>query len=476
MIQENMTASHITFLLYRRHFQFAGRILTVMAVLLSLQVKADQSPTPAGTNDASSTDTVAKATLGNVADIEILKGFRLIDRDRTGSYLKQTGNRVPAGLLGILAHESANWFAVMEFTDVGYLKDLEKREIVPTEILQAIRNKVTQDNTISVQRGIPPVLSVEWEHIPVYDPTNHMFAWALRVETPLARMINYKVLLVGRMGVIEVTAIQPAGAATGLPPLEELAKKIDFKDGLRYDDYKSGDKLASLSLVELIVNDQELAYQRPPVASSFFGSWIFFALIGCLVVAGTVGCVVLVKRLARHEIHTETYGTQTIASLISNSGASNHSNGNGNGHGPSRKPLAAESALRINGKNGKNGGRNGGRRKVTFDYSKFYVDFVMSSTNATGAGAVNEISTIGLTEVAPAPEASPVPDTRVRVGSTAEDMELVERLRILIEEQKRLIHQQTRLIEEKNKFIEEQNEFLERQSALVKDQFTLKLE
>ena len=113
---------------------------------------------------------------------------------------------------------------------------------------------------------------------------------------------------------------------------------------------------------------------------------------------------------------------------------------------------------------------------MAFDYSKFYVDFVMSSTNATGAGAANEISSIGLTELAPIQEAGPAPETRLRVGNTAEDLELVERLRTLIEEQKRLIHQQTRLIEEKNKFIEEQNEFLERQSAMVKDQFTLKLD
>src|SRR5579859_950033 len=371
MIQENMTASHITFLLYRRHFRFAGRMLTVMAVLLSLQARADQSPTPAGTNDASSSDTVAKASLANVADIEIPKGFRLIDRNRTGSYLKQTGNRVPAGLLGILAHESANWFAVMEFTEVGYLKDLEKREIAPAEILQAIRNKVTQDNIISAQRGIPPILSVEWEQVPVYDPTTRMFVWALRVETPLARMVNYKALLVGSKGVIEVTAIQPAGVATGLPSLGELAKKIEFKDGLHYEDYKSGDKLASLTLLELIVNDQEFAYQRAAVASSFFGSWIFFSLVGCLVVGGTVGCVVLVKRLAHREIYTESHGTQTIASLISNGVAASHSNGNGNGHGSLKKHVAPEPARKLNGKNGKSAGRNAGRRKMAFDYSKF---------------------------------------------------------------------------------------------------------
>ena len=474
MIQENMTASHITFSLYRRHNKFAGRLSIVFATLLSFSAFGDQSPTPADTNSPSSAVVTEKTSLGNIADMAIPPGYRFIDRDRSSEYLRQTGNSVPPGLVGNLAHNSADWLAVIEFSDIGYLKEVEKKPIDSAVILQAIRNKVAVDNARAARLGIPPVLSVDWEQAPVFDPTFHSLSWSLRVETPLTRMINHKVVLLGRNGALEVTAVQPAGKVTGLVPLEELVKSIAFKPGLAYHDYREGDTVASLSLLELIVNDQEFTRNQIKAAGSFFGSWIFFALVGCVGVGAAIGCVVFLKRLARREIYTPEHGTQTLGSLIKNGTSNHHSNGHSNGSLGDLGP--AESAGRLNGRSARAGAARNGRRRMAFDYSKFYVDFVMSSTNATGSGVINEISPMVSGDAAPMPEAIPNPELRARLGSAAEDLELVERLRTLIEEQKRLIHQQTRLIEEKNKFIEEQNEFLERQSAMVKDQFTLKLE
>ncbi len=471
-----MTALQSTFGLYRWHNGCAGRLLIIFAAMLSLPAFGDPNPTPIATNDTSAAASMAKANLGDLAEIEVPKGFRLIDTNRASAFLRQTGNRAPAGFLGILAHDSANWFAVIDFTEIGFLKDAEKQGLDSNAILQGVRNKVAHDNVIAAQHNIPQILSVEWEQAPVYDPTSHMFAWAIRVETQLARTINYSVALLGRKGLLEITAVQPSGTGTGLTPLQELAKKITFNDGLRYEDYQNGDKLAALTIQDMIVNDQERAQQEKAAAGRFVGSWIFFTLIGCVVLSGLVGCVILLKRLARREIYTPEYGTQTIASLIANGTASHRGNGNGNGNGSPHKQLSTEPIARSNGKGAKSGGGRNGRRRVAFDYSKFYVDFVMSSTNATAHGVLNEMSSLALGETTPVPEVSASSETRPRSGTSSEDLELVERLRILIEEQKRLIHQQTRLIEEKNKFIEEQNEFLERQSALVKDQFTLKLD
>ena len=80
-----------------------------------------------------------KASLGEIVEMKIPIGVRFIDKDRASAFLNQTGNSVPAGLLGMMAHNSADWFAVMQVIEIGYMKDVEKDEIDSSAILQALR-------------------------------------------------------------------------------------------------------------------------------------------------------------------------------------------------------------------------------------------------------------------------------------------------------------------------------------------------
>ena len=71
----------------------------------------------------------ADASLGTLADIKIPKGYRFTDATGAGALLGKMNNPVPQGLVGILAPESGQWWVVLEYKDIGYLKDADKSKI-----------------------------------------------------------------------------------------------------------------------------------------------------------------------------------------------------------------------------------------------------------------------------------------------------------------------------------------------------------
>jgi uncharacterized membrane-anchored protein len=412
-----------------------------------------------------------KASLGTVADIEIPDGYRLIGKGGARALLERTKNPVPDGLIGILAPASGHWWAVLEFSDTGYLKDVDKQLLDPAAILTALQNRTVDKNLKRVAQGLAPIASVDWERPPVYDGATHSLEWAVQAGTQTAKAINYTVLLFGRNGVLEITAVQPVQNKTDLAPLMQLVRNITFKEGQGYKDYQSGDAVASISLQDLIVDDERPASANVLARAGWLArTWGIPLMAGGMVV---VVCLVYL-RVRRHKagqkVHTNGHLEAAAESkpLAVKNGNGSNGNGNGNGKRSGWGDLLKELEKTLNGAS--NGNGKHGHRKRVFNYAKFYTDFVMMSPGAVnGAVPLNgKSSRVAKEAPIPAPDSKPE-------GLTA-NMELIACHRALIEEQKRLIQQQAKLIEEKSKLIEEQNEFLGRQSSAMKDQYFLKLE
>ena len=111
------------------------------------------------------------------------------------------------------------------------------------------------------------------------------------------------------------------------------------------------------------------------------------------------------------------------------------------------------------------------RRKMAFNYSKFYTDFVMMS-HVNSPNEAAQANANGRTDA----QGLPLDQVPMDPSTASLNVELITTLRSLVEEQKRLIQQQTKFIDEKSEFIKLQNEFQERQSALIETQYSLKLE
>jgi uncharacterized membrane-anchored protein len=437
----------------------------------------------------------ADASLGSLADIKIPKGYRFTDASGAGALLAKMNNPVPQGLVGILAPESGDWWVVLTYKDMGYIKDVDKDKIVAATVLKTISDRAQRQNEDRRLRGLPLISSVDWALSPAYDTKTHSLEWAVRAKTQSSEVVNHTVRVLGRKGVLEATAVAPYQSRNteAVIPLNELMKNISFKQGQRYTDYQKGDKVSNVGLAGVIIGDDDTSTaQNDEVATSSKSAngWEWYVLIGVVVGGG-----VMLFRGVVHR-HHKTRHVPSSGSVASNA----VSNGNGHVHAPVQVASSAavitaslsagETAARADLKpkvsvsqNGSNGSthRGNARRKKIFDYHRFYTDTVMKLSssgytvevpprNGHTNGHVNGHSSDPMTEAKPA---SFGPMNQAILQS---HLDLIANQKALIEEQKRLVQQQTRFIEEKNKLIQEQNALLERQSAMIENQYSLKLE
>lgn len=384
-----------------------------------------------------------KANLGDWAEIEIPSGYRFIDADNARALLDRNNNPVGPGLLGIFTPDSGKWMAVLEFNEIGYVKNVDDKADYAA-ILKAI-----QARSDAVSAG--QIISAEWEMQPRYDATAHSLEWAMRIQGHSGKDLNHAMVLFGRRGVLAITMDQPYQASQSNPdlvPLDEVVKRITFKEGQRYADYQKGDKVASVGMAELVLGPEpSSSHQENTVANSVPGSviWIYSIVGGC----GLVGGGLLLygkfkKRRTRPAAHA-------------------------NGH--------AVPALNGNGKNGSATGHHGGsRQRKVFNYQKFYSDMVLELSGHTYAlvSPGNGNSRSHVSAETPARQAPVLPAAGEMLVAT--NSELIACQKSLIEEQKNLMREQTRIIEEKAKLIAEYNRLIEKWSGDMENQFSLKLD
>lgn len=387
-----------------------------------------------------------KVGLGQYAQIDLPKGYRFIDVDAARVLLEKWNNPVSPGLVGLLAPEDGKWWAVLEFNEIGYVKDFEENKADSATILQAVQNR-----NDSAGQGPARVVSVNWQMEPKSDADAHSLEWAFLVEGRSGKVVNHTIALFGRRGVLNITTVQPyKPELADSAPLNELVKKISFKEGQRYADYQTGDKIASGGIKELVMGErpaeeanqiEAAAAPNPAIPGSVM---LVYVIVGCCAVSG-LGMLVY-SQLRKPRVPAASYA---------------------NGH--------AVPAMQGNGSNGSNGRHSSGRPKRVFNYQKYYSDMVMqlSGSSYTWTAPANGHSH---PRAAAAPEvgaASPVASNQALANA---NLELIACQNNLIEEQRNLMREQARIIEEKAKLIKEYNQLMEKWSQDIENQFSLKLD
>ncbi len=429
-----------------------------------------------------------KISLGDVAIIDLPAGYRLTGKEGAQRILEDANTAVPDDLIGAVIANSGNWMAVLEYNAKGYVKDAQAAQINTEKVLQEAQTQARS----SAQAGTASSISLIWQSLPAFDDNAHSLSWSLQVHDGPTTVLNEAVAILGRRGVLQMTAVQPF-PATDTTSLKQMAGSISFKQGEQFADYRDGDPVATAGLAELIVGARE------PQAAGFTGTAAIGLVYGSLILLVGLPVGFLVWRRVNRRSTAQAPATAMAQKAVTNGSAA----------APALAMQGAEAsapqaaAASIN--NGNSGSRN--RRKKMFDYPKFYTDVIQQlslhaygtgftpingKTNGNGYVNGNGNGNGKLNGYANGHANGHSNSNGHQNGHSDADVngnglmgemikaqivELIATQKNLIEEQKLLLEQQTRLIEEKRWLIEEQTAFLRGQAELIDtQQYPLKLE
>jgi uncharacterized membrane-anchored protein len=273
----------------------ATSVLCFCALMVVGQSKKRPSPSPSPTPDfwgsyqgVNWQKGPSVGQLGVNAEVKIPEGYLFANARDTRTIMEENKNPISNRELGLIAPAGETWFAVFEFSDVGYVKDDEKESLDASAILESLKTGVAESNKERVRRGWPTMSIIGWETAPHYNETTHNLEWAFRAESEGYPVINHNTRLLGRAGVMEVTLVtDPEALAATLPKFSTMLSGFEFKDGQRYAQFTAGDKTAAYGLTGLIVAGGAAA----AVKTGAF-KWLWKVLV-----AAAVGVAGLVKKL-----------------------------------------------------------------------------------------------------------------------------------------------------------------------------------
>ena len=142
---------------------------------------------------------------------------------------------------------------------VGYgwtstVNAMSNNKINYNDLLKQMKEDVAENNAERVKQGYPAIELVGWAAPPRYDAATHKLYWAKAYDVPgPEQQLNYDIRILGRAGHLELSIM------SGMSEWKDVKDKaptilsmVDFTEGNRYTDYKSGDKVAAYSIAGLI--------------------------------------------------------------------------------------------------------------------------------------------------------------------------------------------------------------------------------
>lgn len=388
------------------------------------------------------------ASVGNIADIAVPEGCRFTDENGARTLLMNARQPVPGNLVGLLFPDTQKWFAVVQFTEIGHVKDADKESLDADAILKKYQKDLDRQNEEHVAAGARTVAAkVAWELKPSYNPSLNKLEYALKASSGAGGSLDYVVDWLGRRGTLSVTIVQPEQAALNLVALRDAVKGVAFKPGEAYSDYQPQDRVASLGLADLIT-DSDGAEPLSTWERLSANKWFWVGSAGGLLVLSLAGYGVIALFLRRRKVRyyrmDEKYQPVRAAT---NGAAQEHA-----------APANGQAQIRVNGGFQRNGHR---RRKKRFSYHAFYSDMVMNLTRCNYVGSPGSV----LHDVQRA--AAGVEATSAQDLGQGHNAGMPDTANLLVAETSKLIQSQQKLIEGQRRLIEEQSKLIQEKSLLL---------
>jgi uncharacterized membrane-anchored protein len=245
-----------------------------MLLLCSLFVRAGEP------GDTASTDIVAElnkiqafektlkyqtgtVSLSNgLATVKIAPGFRFLGADDSRRVIEDAwGNLKGQTPLGMIVPEGsgallADYAFIIEYEPLGFVKDEDADKINYEDLLKQMKEDEVDANKQRTSAGLQTLSLVGWAAKPYYDKQGKILYWAkeIKVQGEEEHSLNYNVRVLGRKGVLVLTAVSSIGQLDSVNAhKKDIISMVSFNDGNRYSDFDSNtDEIAAWTIGGLV--------------------------------------------------------------------------------------------------------------------------------------------------------------------------------------------------------------------------------
>lgn len=247
------------------------RLLLATLALCATSVYAENAPADAGSTQDKSAQLLASlkpehGTIklpNGIATLQLNDDFYYLSPEDSERLLtKGWGNPPGDKTLGMIIPQATSplsdegWGVVITYNDDGHVSDEDAAKIDYTKLLKDMKEADESDNAKRKQEGYAGLHLLGWAEPPYYDAQSHKMYWAkeLKADDASANTLNYNIRVLGRQGVLELTAVAAMG---DFPKIKQEMPKVlaftNFDAGNRYTDYNAGtDKLAAYGIAALV--------------------------------------------------------------------------------------------------------------------------------------------------------------------------------------------------------------------------------
>ena len=209
-----------------------------------------------------------------LAEIDVPEGYVFLGQKDTAQLLELMHNPVSGSELATLApaSEQESWLLFFEWDPIGWVDDSEKDDLDADALLASIQEGTRAANEERQKRGWSTIEIVGWQEKPHYDARTQNLTWAIEGSADGHRVLNRMVKLLGRRGVMTVTAVaSPEEIATAAAATDALLGGYRFQPGSTYAEYVPGkDKLASYGLAALVAGGLGAAAVKSGLLGKFW--------------------------------------------------------------------------------------------------------------------------------------------------------------------------------------------------------------
>jgi len=200
---------------------------------------------------------------GGSVNLNISKKFKFLNAEQSHFVIHDIwGNPPREDVIGMIFPVNAGPFTdssfafIITYEQMGFVKDDDAEKIDYDDMMKEIKKAEPEVNQKRIQQGYPAIHFIGWAQKPYYDKTNKVLHWAkeMKFGDEPTNTLNYEVRVLGRKGVLSLTAISTMNELPLVNEnIDEVLKMPEFTSGNSYKDFNPGtDKVAEYTIGALV--------------------------------------------------------------------------------------------------------------------------------------------------------------------------------------------------------------------------------